>query len=491
MSSGLPVSGVVNVEVIMSPMAAKAREFGNVLAIGDSDVININERIRFYTGIKDIANDFGLDAPEYEAAKIFFSQNPSPNRLYIGRFASQGTSAVLSGGILTEAQKQMSNFTSITDGSFKVTVDTVEKEITGLDFSGKTNINGVASVINAKLSAFASCVFDGEKFVIKTTSTGATAKIGYGSAASTGTDISTLIAITESLADVPAEGIAAESPLECIQALSDVSGEWYMAAFASAIADDDHVAVAGYIEATTPYRIYGVTTADTKVINATATTDIASRLSKLNYKRTLVQYSTKSPCAVFSVFGRMSTVKFLANQSTITLKFKQLPGVEAENLTSRQNAALAKKHANVFVNFDNDTAILQEGVMSNGYFIDEVHGLDWLQNFTQNKIWNLLYQSTTKVPQTNAGVTRIINKITESFEQGITNGLMAPGRWNADGFGALGQGEMLTTGYYIYAPAIEDQDQSEREQRKAPVLQCAVKLAGAIHFADVVINVNR
>ena len=68
---------------------------------------------------------------------------------------------------------------------------------------------------------------------------------------------------------------------------------------------------------------------------------------------------------------------------------------------------------------------------------------------------------------------------------------MAPGRWNADGFGALEQGEMLTTGYYIYAPAIEDQDQSEREQRKAPVLQCAVKLAGAIHFADVVINVNR
>ncbi|WP_275383979.1 hypothetical protein [Xenorhabdus bovienii] len=28
-------------------------------------------------------------------------------------------------------------------------------------------------------------------------------------------------------------------------------------------------------------------------------------------------------------------------------------------------------------------------------------------------------------------------------------------------------------------------------KRKAPVIQCAIKLAGAVHFADVIINVNR
>lgn len=36
-----------------------------------------------------------------------------------------------------------------------------------------------------------------------------------------------------------------------------------------------------------------------------------------------------------------------------------------------------------------------------------------------------------------------------------------------------------------------DQPQSEREQRKCPPIQCAVKLAGAIHFVDIEIDVNR
>ncbi|MDE9537394.1 DUF3383 domain-containing protein, partial [Xenorhabdus bovienii] len=52
-------------------------------------------------------------------------------------------------------------------------------------------------------------------------------------------------------------------------------------------------------------------------------------------------------------------------------------------------------------------------------------------------------------------------------------------------------GDMLTKGYYTYAAPIADQVQAEREKRKAPVIQCAIKLAGAVHFADVIINVNR
>ncbi len=34
--------------------------------------------------------------------------------------------------------------------------------------------------------------------------------------------------------------------------------------------------------------------------------------------------------------------------------------------------------------------------MANGDFFDERHGLDWLQNYVQNHLYNLLYTSTTK-----------------------------------------------------------------------------------------------
>jgi hypothetical protein len=50
---------------------------------------------------------------------------------------------------------------------------------------------------------------------------------------------------------------------------------------------------------------------------------------------------------------------------------------------------------------------------------------------------------------------------------------------------------MLPLGYYVYAPMVETQPQSIREQRIAPTIQAAVKLAGAVHFVNCQINVNR
>jgi hypothetical protein len=89
MAQGLPVSNVVNVDVIMSPVAATGRNFGALLILGTSTVIPVTERIRQYSAIEDIGDDFGVDSPEYEAATIFFSQSPKPTLVYIGRWAKR------------------------------------------------------------------------------------------------------------------------------------------------------------------------------------------------------------------------------------------------------------------------------------------------------------------------------------------------------------------------------------------------------------------
>ncbi len=77
------------------------------------------------------------------------------------------------------------------------------------------------------------------------------------------------------------------------------------------------------------------------------------------------------------------------------------------------------------------------------------------------------------------------------MDQSVTNGLVAPGVWNGGDIGQLAAGDTLTKGYYVYAAPIADQAQSDREARKAPLIQVACKLAGAVHYADVQINVVR
>ena len=70
------------------------------------------------------------------------------------------------------------------------------------------------------------------------------------------------------------------------------------------------------------------------------------------------------------------------------------------------------------------------------------------------------------------------------------NGLIAPGQWNAQGVGQIKQGDYLDKGYYVYLPPISSQPQPDRAARKAPPITVLAKLGGAIHSADITVNVN-
>lgn len=381
MPQGLPVSNVVNVDVIIGPRAATGRNFGSLLILGTSTVIPVKERLRLYSSKEDIGSDFGVDSPEYEAATVYFSQSPRPKEVYVGRRA-------------------------------------------------------------------------------KTLATG--------------------------------EAGAAEKLMDAVNAVMGYTN-WYGLGIADKedIADDDWLKVAAAVEASGVSRILAITTSDPATMDATSTTDLAYKLKAAKYGRTFVQYSSSSKYAALSAFGRAFTVNFNGSNTTITLKFKQEPGITYETLTTDQAAALDAKNCNVFVYYQNDTAILQQGVMSSGDFFDERHGLDWLQNYVQTNLYNLLYTSTTKVPQTDAGVTRLLSNVEQSMDQSVTNGLVAAGVWNGGPIGQLDSGDTLTKGYYVYAQPLSEQAQADREARKAPVIQVACKLAGAVHFADVQINVVR
>ena len=494
MARALSVDRVVRVGINLQPMAAARRNFGTLLIIGASGVIDMEERLRAYTGIDGVAADFGMDAPEYRAAELYFSQSPRPAQLCVGRWGKTPTPAILKGGILSDGEADASAWASVKDGSFAVSVGGVSKDITDLDFSGVTNMNGVAAVVSAALaSAGASCAWDGQRFAMKTSTLGASAGIGYLAPLSepAGTDISAMLRMTASTGLPPVAGTDGETAKEAVAALADKSGDWYGCVFADeGLAVEDHLDVAAFVEASAKARIYGVTVTDSRALDAGYAEDAASKLKELARKRTIVAYS-RNPYAIVSALGRAFTVNFSANRSTITLKFKQLPGVVAEGLTETQAQALEAKRCNVFAAYDNDTAIFQEGVMSGPAYFDEIHGLDWLQNAIQSETWNLLYQSKAKIPQTDAGANQIITCIEAVLGEAVNNGLVAPGTWNADGFGLLERGDYLDKGYYVYTTPVAEQAQSEREQRKCPPIQIAAKLAGAIHFVDVQIDVNR
>lgn len=497
---GLSVSDVVSATINLQPLAVPARNFGALLVLGPSDVIDITERTREYATLDEVVADYSLTDPEYLAADLFFSQSPQPSILYIGRWAQSGTAGIMHGavfGALNQAAL-LTSLQAISTGSMQLMVDGTNKVLSAVDLTGAVNLNGVASILTTAMgNATVTWNQSYGRFDIESHTNGSSSTIGYASATGTGTDLSALLGLTLAAgASPPIAGVAAETPLAAVQAsigqTADIYGVTFAPTLVGDITDTEYEAVAAYIEGVSPSRIFGITTQESGALDPTVTNDLASVLKAANYSRTFIQYSSSSPYAVASMYGRAFTVDFNANNSTITLKFKSEPGVTAETLNETQAATLKAKSCNQFVNYNNGAAIIQEGVMSSGIFFDERHGTDWLANNVQTRVWNLFVTSPTKIPQTDPGTHKVATTVEAAFEDGVNNGLIAPGIWTSSlEFGQLSTGQTLSKGYYVFAPAVASQSQADREARKLVTLQCAVKLAGAVHSANVTINVNR
>lgn len=495
MAQGLSVSRVVDVQVNFEPIAAVQQRFDTLLIMGDTGIIDAGEGIREYNTIEDVVGDFGTTAPEYLAADLFFSQVPQPSILYIGTWARVATKGRLTGGPVPPANQLLSNWTTVNNGGFTVTLDgsATPTHVTGVNLQNVLNMNGVASAIQTALQTTApqaTFQWNGQQFLLTSGTAGTASSVSYLTAPTSGTDLSAMLYMTVALAERTAVGLAPETP---VAGIARVDGRgWYAVSFAASVplTDAQHLANSAYIEAASDKHVYGITTNEATTLDPTNTTDIASQAMLADYMRTVIQYSITNPYAICSFFGRALTVNFEGSNTTITMKFKVQPGVIPELLTGAQASTLAQKRCNVYVQYNNATSIVQEGVMSGSAYWDEIHGLDWLSNRIQNDMWNLLYQSP-KVPQTNPGVHLLVNTADGGLSQGVINGLIAPGVWNAPGFGTLQQGDTLQYGWYTFANSVDTQDQADREARIAPLIQIAVKLAGAVHFANVVINVNR
>lgn len=601
----LDISRLISVQTIITQGGALGRLFNQALAIGDSNVINGLQRIRNYSSLPEVAADFGISAPEYLAAEIYFEQSPTPTTMAIGRWLRTATAAILDGAILSPTQQAISLFNQVTNGGFDITVDGTAKTLTALNFSALANLNAVASAVTTALSGAATCVWNGLQFVITSATTGAGVEAtgtilltGVGTAADTVTvngtsielvassptgnevligstaaitaanlwaflvnsidtniikgtytlsgatitctyfevgtvgnaftlaksstaitlsaanlaggtnassvsyatspsasyqDISSLLGLTAAVALPLVPGYAAESALAAVVACDAASKDWYGMGFAASVmpSDSDYLEVGAFIEADPTTRMFGITTQETGVLTLEVSNDIASELKALNFEKTFSLYSSTNIYAAFAVFGNLLTINLSGSNTFKTMMYQQAIGIVAESLTDSEADALEAKRCNVFAAYDNNTSIIQYGTMAGPVFIDETYGTDALANGVQVAYYNVLYTAGTKVPQTDAGDQQFSVAISQVCQQFVTNGFLAPGQWNAQGFGQLQEGQFLKLGYYIYMQPLAQQSEADRAARQGPPFQVAAKLAGANQTGQVIITINQ
>ena len=210
MSNGLNVGRLVRVSVNLSPMAAARRGFGTLLIVGDSDVIGTGERVRAYTDLESVAQDFGVDAPEYKGAALYFAQTPKPQQLMVGRWAGEATPAELMGGIFDDADSALAYVKANQPDVLQIEVNGVEQTTSDFTFQSCTNMNAVAAEIGGAIGGI-SCVWDGQRFIVKSNTTGDTSTLGY---FTSGGDV---LKLDAAQAQPPTPGQGGETAVEAVQ----------------------------------------------------------------------------------------------------------------------------------------------------------------------------------------------------------------------------------------------------------------------------------
>jgi hypothetical protein len=129
-----------------------------------------------------------------------------------------------------------------------------------------------------------------------------------------------------------------------------------------------------------------------------------------------------------SYAGRALSINFSGSNTTQTMHLKALSSVQPDPTITQSilNTAIAAG-ADTYVSLQGVSCVFCSGANT---FFDRVYNLQWFVGALQVAGFNYLATTSTKIPQTEAGMDGLKGAYRSVCEQGITNQYGAPGVWN-------------------------------------------------------------
>lgn len=498
------IGNVVDV-ALLAEGASVARDNMNVVAVltsQQSGPLSSANRFELYSDVGSVGAAFGTDSDMYAHATALFGTAPNPTVaggvLVAGywRGASEPISAppaVLTGAQLAEVTV-VASAQGISDGAFDVDVDGTTVNITALDLRTVTSLAGIAGLLDDEINGITGATVtlsEDNRIVVTSDTTGATSLMTLVTDPGTGTYIGTLIGVSAGTGAMVAQGSAAstltaETKIEAISALKAlVNFKGFV--FIDTPVDSDRILLAGWAQANATLG-YEVFSAQSNL--AVDVTNPVWQIKLASYTNYRMLYSAVGDRKLAtSYMARAHVVNFGAERSALTMHLKTL-SVVAESYTQSDVTAAKNVGLDIYTTIKNVPKVLSSG--ANG-FTDNRYNLLAFVDAAQTDISNLLGATASKIPQTRRGVNQLIDQGERTTRGFVRAGVFAPGTWTSpDYFGdqTTFLRQIEENGFYWVAGALADQPPADRQARKSPVLQVAVKNAGAIHSADVIINFN-
>lgn len=494
MTRTVPLSYTIDVSVQAAPKGLGDYNTNSICVLTNEQPLSTEPYI-WAVNTRDAVNEYGTNSLTAKVVQALFT--PVPNlRTGNGQvliFPYTATNATAgSTTTVAIADSVITSLKLVTNGDLTITIDGTDYTCSNLNFANITNIQDVIAILKNQYLDCDIEIVDTNKIKFTSRNYGTSSSVALkATAGGAGTDLYGS-SYFNGANQVTATGTA-QTGTTFAEALAQVEEFGYFGgvlttqimdnagieAAARAVQAKDHI----YYEGVQSLKNIGTLGAIIKGAGLTKTrllakTDEGSEINKL----AIATYATIAQSTNYS-----------GTNTALTMNLKELTGINPDGNINSTYYNLAKNNGvDIYATTEGLSCVYS---FDNGYYTDDATNLLWIKKALEVSGFRYLKQTSTKIPQTEAGMVGLKNAYETRCSQGVRNGVIGVGlQWNDSipfGDPEDFQRNIEEKGYYIYSLPIAQQTQSEREQRIAPLVQIAIKLSGAIHTSNVVVQVQR
>lgn len=395
---------------------------------------------------------------------------------------------------LTSGEITLADLYNVTDGAMTLVMNGATVNLYGLNFAtygSSLTLNEVAQILTAAIGSNGLVEVSGQSIVISTNQKGEVVTIGYASSASSITDLSAILALTQSTAASRIDGYTPGglvSEVALIQTAARCAGRSVFAWTLDRQYRDtqDQKDFADWAEAQ-DQAYFSACTNSVQAYNTADTTNIGFYAHNKGYIKTSVMYHNNPQVYPDVSYAALAlSVNYALENSTLTMKFKQLTGIETVPLTETQLSSLKARRINTYVSMGNSSSVVREGVQSaDSWFTDSHVNLSNYKEELQVEVFNV-FMRNKKVKYTSAGQDLLVSAAAKINNRYIRNGTFADREEettdNETGYTTLPA--CTITPAPIYSATT-----SERANRVAPPIAIVAYEAGAFHSVAIDVTV--
>lgn len=395
---------------------------------------------------------------------------------------------------LTSGEIALADLYNVTDGAMTLVMNGATVNLYGLNFAtygSSLTLNEVVQILTAAIGSNGLVEVSGQSIVISTNQKGEGVTIGYASFASSITDLSSILALTQSTAASRIDGYTPGglvSEVALIQTAARCAGRSVFAWTLDRQYRDtqDQKDFADWAEAQ-DQAYFSACTNSVQAYNTADTTNIGFYAHNKGYIKTSVMYHNNPQVYPDVSYAALAlSVNYALENSTLTMKFKQLTGIETVPLTETQLSSLKARRINTYVSMGNSSSVVREGVQSaDSWFTDSHVNLSNYKEELQVEVFNV-FMRNKKVKYTSAGQDLLVSAAAKINNRYIRNGTFADREEettdNETGYTTL-------PACTITPAPIYNATTSERANRVAPPIAIVAYEAGAFHSVAIDVTV--